>query len=118
MDSDPVSPRTRSPSLSDHGRDRDHDHDHDQPASPDHSCNASLPREHTQAAGGSRAGLALKSPAGGLSKGKGKARGPLRLLDLPVDVLKEIIHQVRSPRSEPAEAHTNRRLRSSPTPTT
>lgn len=29
-------------------------------------------------------------------KGKGKAvRGPLRLLDLPVDVLKEIIHQVR-----------------------
>jgi hypothetical protein len=30
------------------------------------------------------------------TKGKEKAaRGPLRLLDLPVDVLKEIIHQVR-----------------------
>jgi hypothetical protein len=31
-------------------------------------------------------------------KGKEKAaKGPLRLLDLPVDVLKEIIHQVHAP---------------------
>lgn len=30
------------------------------------------------------------------SKGKEKAaKGPLRLLDLPVDILREIIHQVR-----------------------
>jgi len=30
-----------------------------------------------------------------VSKGKEKAvKGPLRLLDLPVDVLKDIIHQV------------------------
>lgn len=30
-------------------------------------------------------------------KGKEKAtKGPLRLLDLPVDILKEIIHQVRA----------------------
>lgn len=35
-------------------------------------------------------------------KGKGKAaRGPLQLLDLPVDILKEIIHQVRWSWSRP-----------------
>jgi hypothetical protein len=36
-------------------------------------------------------------------KGKEKAaKGPLRLLDLPVDILKEIIHQVHT---RPLESH-------------
>ncbi len=44
------------------------------------------------AAGASAAVEAVKQAP----KGKGKAvRGPLQLLDLPVDILKEIIHQVR-----------------------
>lgn len=39
--------------------------------------------------------LPLTDPANKRLKGKERAReGPLRLLDLPVDVLKEIIHQV------------------------
>ena len=113
MDSAPESPRTRSPSLS------DHDHDHDQPASPDHGhIAAALAREQPQVDGGSHAGPALKTPASGLSKGKDKARGPLRLLDLPVDVLKEIIHQVRPPRTRISRVDTDCWLRSSPTPTT
>jgi hypothetical protein len=41
---------------------------------------------------------ASAAPAAGSHAPKGKekaARGPLKLLDLPVDILKEIIHQVR-----------------------
>jgi hypothetical protein len=39
---------------------------------------------------------AASETAGRAPKGKEKAaKGPLRLLDLPVDILKEIIHQVR-----------------------
>lgn len=42
--------------------------------------------------GGWQSNAALDAAA----KGKEKAaRGPLQLLDLPVDILKEIIHQVR-----------------------
>lgn len=41
-------------------------------------------------------GASTAEPLKHATKGKEKAaRGPLRLLDLPVDVLKDIIHQVR-----------------------
>ena len=61
----------------------------------DHAWPSHLTVPNPNAVGASIAAGAAE-PLKHATKGKEKAtRGPLRLLDLPVDVLKEIIHQVR-----------------------
>ena len=94
MHPDPVSPRTPSPSLSDHNSPDDDEHgpaltqEHPRDAQSDHSDHS----VHSDPA----AATASKD------KGKDRARRPLRLLDLPVDILKEIIQQVSEPPEPPA----------------
>ncbi|KAF1970438.1 hypothetical protein BU23DRAFT_600976 [Bimuria novae-zelandiae CBS 107.79] len=93
MDSAPVSPRMRSPSLSD-----DNDSPRPTPASPDDDLAAAPTRPQSQSGHQSRAGSPPEDASSGTPKAKDKdkdkPKGPLRLLDLPVDILKEIIHQL------------------------
>ena len=87
----PGAPRTPEPSLS----------DTDSLAPDDHNLHVDMPP------GTSAAGAVPRD------KGKDRAKAPLRLLDLPVDILKEIIQQVslrlarlpRPPRHTPHTTH-------------
>lgn len=85
----PGSPRTSSPLNA------EHDTAQALSSSPD---DAHTLATHKEADHGWPGHLAVPNAAQPLKhapKGKEKAvRGPLRLLDLPVDILKEIIHQV------------------------
>lgn len=95
----PGSPRTASPlplpSDKDHARpnspSQDDAHTMGAPASTD-VARTSPPAQHEVSAPLPDQTVKVTVP-----KGKEKAaKGPLRLLDLPVDILKEIIHQVRN----------------------
>ncbi|KAJ4348511.1 uncharacterized protein N0V89_009888 [Didymosphaeria variabile] len=83
----PASPRTRSPSLSD-------DSLRLTAASPDDEQHAAPPREHHESGRMSRAGTLATKSCASPPDATDKAKSPLRLLDLPVDILKEIIHQL------------------------
>lgn len=92
--STPGTPRTSSPLLSedDTSRARSPSLDDAPPMAIQHDVET-VPRRSMAAS----AVTALAAGEAGHAAAKGKekaARGPLRLLDLPVDVLKEIIHQV------------------------
>lgn len=90
----PGTPRTASPQLSEDDTTPAHSPSTDDAhAMAMHQGAEAVPKRSVAASevGASPAGDAAHAAA----KGKEKAaRGPLRLLDLPVDVLKEIIHQV------------------------
>lgn len=87
----PGSPRPASP-LSSEG-------DVARPISPSHddAHTVAMQRETEIARANHPVASTAASPPPTAPKGKEKAaKGPLRLLDLPMDILKEIIHQVRA----------------------
>jgi hypothetical protein len=94
--STPGVPRTASPLPSDDDADRPH------PPAPDdaHAMATQHETEPTWQASVSAGAAGAPSPdlaTPTAPKGKEKAvKSPLRLLDLPMDILKEIIHQVLS----------------------
>lgn len=94
--STPATPRTSSPLLSedDTSRARSPATDDAHPMATQHELETAPTRDAVASAAGA---LPAGDTAHAAAKGKEKekaARGPLRLLDLPVDVLREIIHQV------------------------
>jgi hypothetical protein len=103
--STPGTPRTSSPLASEDELTQslpsspDHGHAHALAThrGADHAWPSHLTVPNPHAVGASAAAVAdAAEPLKHATKGKEKAaRGPLRLLDLPVDVLKEIILQVR-----------------------
>ncbi|OAF99539.1 uncharacterized protein CC84DRAFT_364537 [Paraphaeosphaeria sporulosa] len=98
----PPSPRTRSPSLSDDSRRLTAASPDDDDDNNNNNTHAAPPRELPESGRMSRAGTL--APAGksmpsstapaAQPTARERARGPLRLLDLPVDILKDIIHQL------------------------
>lgn len=93
MDSEPVSPRTRSPSLS--LSLSDHDLLRPSPSPPDLDDEHTAPaRDHDQTCCEGHAATPSKDATSRPPNAQDKAKRPLRLLDLPVDILKDIIHQL------------------------